>query len=203
MAESKSSLKHSFLDDLQGLSLGIFLCGIGVHVLTHIGLITGQTAGLAVIISYLTGWSFGLVFFVINVPFYFLAYKRLGPVFTVKSLISVSLLSLTTTLLPYGWQMGEITPWLGALIAGCTIGIGLMAMFRHNGSLGGFGVLALIIQDSTGFRAGYVQLLIDAVLFSIAAFFLPTALVLWSLLGAVTVNAIIAVNHRPDRYVAR
>ncbi|MDP5360223.1 MAG: YitT family protein, partial [Paracoccaceae bacterium] len=138
-----------------------------------------------------------------NLPFYVLAYRRLGPMFTVKSLISVTLLSLVTTLLPYGWQMGEITPWLGALLAGCTIGIGLMAMFRHNGSLGGFGVLALVIQDSTGFRAGYVQLIIDAVLFGIAFFILPTSLVLWSLLGAVTVNAIIAVNHRPDRYVAR
>ncbi|MDP5085867.1 MAG: YitT family protein [Yoonia sp.] len=203
MSDSSTTLKHSLLDDLQGLSLGIFLCGIGVHVLTHVGLITGQTAGLAVIISYLTGWSFGPVFFVINLPFYVLAYRRLGPMFTVKSLISVTLLSLVTTLLPYGWQMGEITPWLGALLAGCTIGIGLMAMFRHNGSLGGFGVLALVIQDSTGFRAGYVQLIIDAVLFGIAFFILPTSLVLWSLLGAVTVNAIIAVNHRPDRYVAR
>lgn len=203
MTDSAPAPKHSFLDDLQGLSLGIFLCGIGVHVLTHIGLITGQTAGLAVIISYMTGWSFGPVFFVINVPFYILAYRRLGAMFTLKSLISVTLLSVMTTLLPFGWQIGEITPWLGALLAGCTIGIGLMAMFRHNGSLGGFGVLALVVQDSTGFRAGYVQLLIDAILFSIALLILPTSLVLWSLLGAVTVNVIIAVNHRPDRYVAR
>lgn len=197
------SLKHSVLDDVQGLSLGIFLCGIGLHILTHLGLITGQTAGLAVIISYLGGWSFGPVFFLINIPFYLLALRRLGLVFTVKSLVSVSLLSVVTLLLPYGWQVGEITPWLGALIAGCTIGIGLMAMFRHNGSLGGFGVLALVIQDRTGFRAGYVQLMIDAVLFGAAFFFLPAGLVLWSLLGAVVVNVIIAVNHRPDRYVAR
>lgn len=203
MAESKTSLKHSVLDDVQGLSLGIFLCGVGLHILTHLGLITGQTAGLAVIISYLSGWSFGPVFFLINIPFYLLALLRLGTVFTLKSLLSVSLLSVVTLLLPYGWQIGEITPWLGALIAGCTIGIGLMAMFRHNGSLGGFGVVALIIQDRTGFRAGYVQLIIDAVLFGAAFLILPATLVLWSLLGAVIVNVIIAVNHRPDRYVAR
>lgn len=203
MAESKTSLKHSVLDDVQGLSLGIFLCGVGLHILTHLGLITGQTAGLAVIISYLSGWSFGPVFFLINIPFYLLALMRLGTVFTLKSLLSVSLLSVVTLLLPYGWQIGEITPWLGALIAGCTIGIGLMAMFRHNGSLGGFGVVALIIQDRTGFRAGYVQLIIDAVLFGAAFLILPATLVLWSLLGAVIVNVIIAVNHRPDRYVAR
>ena len=203
MIKPAPSTKHSLIDDLQGLALGVFLCGIGVHVLTHIGLITGQTAGLAVIISYLTGWSFGLVFFVINIPFYVLAYLRLGPRFTIKSLISVTLLSVVTELLPLGWQMGTITPWLGAIVAGCVTGIGLLAMFRHNGSLGGFGVLALIIQDTTGFRAGYFQLLIDATLFSAAFFIFPAGLVAWSLLGAVIVNTTIAMNHRPDRYVAR
>ncbi|SFR38253.1 Uncharacterised 5xTM membrane BCR, YitT family COG1284 [Yoonia tamlensis] len=203
MTESPRSPKHSVIDDLQGLALGVFLCGIGLHVLTHIGLITGQTAGLAVIISYLTGWSFGAVFFVINIPFYALAYFRLGPMFTLKSLISVTVLSAVTEFLPLGWQMGSITPWLGAVIAGCTTGVGLLAMFRHNGSLGGFGVMALIVQDATGFRAGYFQLVIDAVLFSFAFFILPFNLVIWSLLGAVIINLTIAVNHRPDRYVAR
>ena len=61
-------LHHSSLDDVQGLSLGVFLCGIGIFVLTSAGLITGQTAGLAVIIAYLTGYSFGTVFFLINLP---------------------------------------------------------------------------------------------------------------------------------------
>jgi len=78
----ESKVAHSWLDDLQGLSLGVFLCGLGMTVLTHVGLITGQTAGIAVIISYLTGWSFGAVFFVINLPFYVLAYRRLGLEFT-------------------------------------------------------------------------------------------------------------------------
>ena len=203
MTDSPTPPKHSRIDDAQGLALGVFLCGIGLHVLTHVGLITGQTAGLAVIISYLTGWSFGAVFFVINIPFYILAYLRLGVAFTIKSLVSVTLLSVVTELLPIGWQMGTITPWLGAVVAGCVTGVGLIVMFRHNGSLGGFGVLGLIIQDATGFRAGYFQLIVDAILFSVAFFILPFHLVIWSLLGAVIINLSIAVNHRPDRYVAR
>ncbi|KJZ20040.1 YitT family protein [Loktanella sp. S4079] len=203
MTESAQTPKHSRIDDIQGLGLGVFLCGIGLHILTHVGLITGQTAGLAVIISYLSGWSFGAVFFVLNIPFYVLAYRRLGPAFTAKSLLSVTLLSVVTELLPHGWQMGTIEPWLGAVIAGCVTGVGLIVMFRHNGSLGGFGVLGLIIQDTTGFRAGYFQLIVDAILFGVAFFILPPHLVIWSLLGAVIINLSIAVNHRPDRYVAR
>ncbi|MFT7107599.1 MAG: uncharacterized membrane-anchored protein YitT (DUF2179 family) [Yoonia sp.] len=69
---------HSILDDVQGISLGVFHAGVGVHMLTSVGLITGQTAGIAVIISYLSGYSFGLVFFSVNVPPYAVAWRRVG-----------------------------------------------------------------------------------------------------------------------------
>ncbi|WP_073333071.1 YitT family protein [Wenxinia saemankumensis] len=178
------------------------LCGSGLHILTHLGLVTGQTAGIAAILSYLTGWSFGAVFFVINLPFYWLAWTRLGAEFTLKSLISVTALSLLTEWLPNVWQIGEMATGYGAVLFGCMVGLGLLAMFRHNGSLGGIGVLALWLQDRTGFRAGYVQLAVDAVVFAVAAFLFAWPVVLWSLLGAVVMNLVVAVNHRRDRYVA-
>jgi uncharacterized membrane-anchored protein YitT (DUF2179 family) len=196
------SPRYNLVDDIQGLSLGVFLCGLGIHVLTSVGLITGQTAGLAVIIAYLTGYSFSVVFFAINLPFYFLAYKRLGPAFTIKSLISVTLLSVVTTLLPIGITIQSLEPALGAVIFGSLVGLGLLAMFRHNGSLGGLGVIALLVQDTTGFKAGWVQLITDAVIFTAALFLFPASVVFYSLLGAVVLNMIITFNHRRDRYIA-
>lgn len=194
--------QHSLFDDAQGIAFGTFLCAVGLQVLTFCGLITGQTAGLAVILSYLSGWSFGPIFFVINLPFYWLAWRRLGPVFTAKSLISVTILSILTELLPMGFAIDRLNLWLGAVIFGALTGAGLLALFRHGGSLGGVGVVALMIQDTSGFRAGHVQLLFDLVLFSVAAFLFPWNIVLWSLLGAVVLNLVIAINHRRDRYVA-
>lgn len=75
-------------------------------------------------------------------------------------------------------------------------------MFRHNGSLGGIGVMALYVQDSTGFKAGYVQLMVDVAIFSIAFLLFDPGTVLYSLLGAVVMNLIITFNHRRDRYIA-
>ena len=190
------------IDDIQGISLGVFLAGVGVHMLTTVGLITGQTAGIAVIISYLTGYSFGLIFFLVNIPFYALAWKRLGNAFTVKSLISVSLLSLLTELIPLGMVFESLDPILGAVTFGALTGLGLLALFRHNGSLGGLGVVALLIQDTTGFRAGWVQLIFDGALFGLAFFLFDPVIVMYSLVGAVVLNLIIAINHRRDRYVA-
>lgn len=197
-----SPIPHSTLDDVQGLSLGIFLCGLGIHVLTTAGLMTGQTAGIAVILSYVFGWSFGLTFFVINLPFYLLAWRRLGAEFTIKSLLSVTLLSVVTEILPLGITIQSLHPALAAMIFGACAGIGLLALFRHKGSMGGLGVVALLMQDQTGFRAGYVQLITDAVIFAVAALIFPLPAILWSLLGAVILNLTIAVNHRRDRYIA-
>ena len=197
-----ADVRHTKLEDAQGLALGVFLCGVGIHTLTHVGLITGQTAGVAVILSYLTGWSFGTMFFLINLPFYALAYGRLGLEFTAKSLLSVTLLSIVTYLLPMGFTIDTLHPALGAAIFGATVGMGLLAMFRHKSSLGGLGVVAFWVQEQTGFRAGYVQLMTDAVIFSIAALLFPLSVVGWSLLGALVLNLVITFNHNRDRYIA-
>lgn len=202
MSDQTPQSTHSLLDDIQGISLGVFLAGIALHLLTTVGLITGQTAGIAVIISYLSGYSFGLVFFLVNIPFYVLAWKRLGKMFTIKSLISVTLLSVLTTIIPLGMVFTYIDPLLGALTCGALTGVALLVLFRHNGSLGGLGVVALLIQDTTGFKAGWVQLIFDVCLFGFAFFIFDTAIVIYSLIGAVVLNLIIAFNHRRDRYIA-
>ncbi len=63
-------------------------------------------------------------------------------------------------------------------------------------------MIALLIQDSTGFRAGWVQLIFDGCLFGLAFFLFDPVIVAYSLLGAVVLNLIIAINHRRDRYIA-
>lgn len=202
MTDMQTKADHSLFDDIQGMSLGVFMAGLGLHLLTTAGLITGQTAGIAVILSYLTDYSFGSIFFLINLPFYMLAWRRLGAAFTIKSLISVTLLSVLAELIPQGFVIGYLDPVLGAIAFGAVTGVGLLALFRHNGSLGGLGVVALLIQDTTGFRAGWVQLIFDGFVFGTAFFLFDAGIVLYSLLGAVVLNVIIAFNHRRDRYVA-
>ena len=195
-------VRHTPVEDAQGLAIGVFICAVGITFLAHLGFITGQTAGLALIVSYLTGWSFGAVFFAVNLPFYWLAWRRMGAEFTLKSLGCVAALSTLVDLMPRWVHLGEVQPVVGTAIFGTLTGLGLLAVFRHRGSLGGLGVVALMAQDRLGFRAGYVQLIVDAVLFGIAFFLFPTRVVVYSLLGAVILNGVIAFNHRRDRYIA-
>lgn len=193
---------HTPLEDIQGLAIGLLSAAVGLTFLTTLGFLTGQTAGVALIISYLTGLSFGLVFFVVNLPFYALAWKRLGREFTLKSIACVAILSVLVDLMPRGMSFDHLNPVLGTVIFGVLTGFGLLGVFRHKASLGGIGVVALLAQDRLGIRAGYVQLAVDAVLFLAALFLFEGRVVAYSLFGAIVLNGVIAFNHRRDRYIA-
>lgn len=202
MTQPSQPNRHNLIDDAQGLIFGTLMCALGLQFLQHAGFITGQTAGAALLISYATSWGFGPVFFVINLPFYWLGYRRIGLAFTVKSLISVTLLSLLAPLVARNMDFSTLHPLLAGVLFGFTTGAGLLALFRHGSSLGGIGIVALMVQDRTGFRAGWLQMAFDAVLFALALLWLPVERVLWSIPGVVILNLVLAINHRRDRYVA-
>ena len=194
--------KHSLTEDAQAIVFGASMASFGVLILTHLGFVTGQTAGLAILISYATGWGFAPVFFAVNIPFYWLGYKRIGLRFVIKTFVAVGVVSTLTTILPNYIQFDYLNPFAGAVLFGFVTGAGLMALFRHGSSLGGIGILALYLQEKTGFRAGWTQLLFDAALFVAALFLRDLPIIAYSFLGALVVNLVIAINHRKDRYIA-
>ncbi|HYH36896.1 MAG TPA: YitT family protein [Azospirillum sp.] len=194
---------HSAFDNAQGQLFGIIMTSFGISMLRAAGLITGQAAGLAFVISYATGFNFGLVFFLVNLPFYGLAITRIGWRFTVRSLVAVTSISVLSNLFPTVIGYSALQPHVAAVLAGFCIGIGVIGLFRHGSSGGGVGILAYYIQEKTGFRAGWLQAAFDVVIFSMAAFVIDGNAVLASILGAAVLNAFVAFNHRTDWYVAR
>lgn len=194
--------KHTLIEDAQAIAYGSTMAAFGIVILTHLGLVTGQTAGLAVLISYATGWGFGPVFFAVNLPFYLFGYLRMGAVFTAKTFLSVALLSGLAMWMPQHISFATLNPWLGAVLFGFISGSALLALFRHGASLGGVGIVALMLQDRLGWRAGWVQLGFDAVLFAAAFLVREPMTVVISFVGALVVNLVIAINHRRDRYIA-
>jgi len=200
-ADLNGERHYTLFEDIQGLVIASAQAALGIHLLRAAGLVTGGTAGAALIISYATGWSFSAVFFVINIPFYGFAYYARGLTFCIKSLTTVTFVSLMAEALKPVFQIAHVQPGVAAALFGVSAGVGLLGLFRHSGSLGGVSIVALILQDKFGFKAGWTQLIHDLILFAIALFLLPPDRVLWSLLGAAILNFVIALNHRRDWYV--
>jgi uncharacterized membrane-anchored protein YitT (DUF2179 family) len=195
--------RHTLIEDLQGLVIGATLVALSIQFLRASDLITGQIAGLALVASYAQGWSFGLAFFALNLPFYALAVRLLGWGFVLKSALAVALMSAMADTLPFLLTIGDLPPALGAGLFGILAGVGVLSLFRHGASLGGVGIVALWLQDRRGIPAGLTQLGFDLCVFGAALALFPWQAVAWSMLGAAVLNVIITINHRRDRYIAR
>ncbi len=180
--------------DVQGLAFGIVMTSLSVVFLKAAGLVTGQTAGIALLLSYVLPLSFGALFFLIGIPFLILAWVKRGPVFAIRTIIAVVGISLVSQLLGKIVLFDRLDAPIAAILGGATSGMGLIAIFRHNASAGGMTILGIILEHKTGFKAGWFQLSVDAAVFLAAAFVLSPAQLFYSFLGAIITNLAIVWN---------
>jgi uncharacterized membrane-anchored protein YitT (DUF2179 family) len=82
------------------------------------------------------------------------------------------------------------------------MGAGMLMLFRHRASLGGFNVLVLWLKERFGWRAGQVQMVFDCAIVLAAFAVVDWQQIAWSVVGAVVLNMTLAINHRPGRYMA-
>lgn len=193
---------HGLIDDLQGLLLATLVGSMGLAVLAQDNLLVGGIAGLSLLLHYAFGWKFSLVFVLANLPFYWLAVRRMGWAFTVKTFAAVAACGALTDLLPR-WvdvRFSGHSALLSAVIGGVLCGLGILFFIRHRATLGGVGILAVYLQQTRGWNAGLVQLGYDLALMAAALLVLPPGNVLYSVLGVVLVGIVIGFNHRPGRY---
>ena len=194
--------RHNLTEDILAICIGTLFVSFGLALFKLAGLLTGSTAGLAFLIFYLTGLPFGAVFFVVNLPFYYLAFRRMGWRFTVKTFAAVALVSVLTEMHPRFIQVAALEPFYAGVFGGCLMGVGFIILFRHQASLGGVNILALYAQDRYCIRAGKLQMAIDLTILAAAYFVVDVKAMVASVIGAIAINAVIWINHRRDRYVA-
>jgi uncharacterized membrane-anchored protein YitT (DUF2179 family) len=200
--QAEAARRHSLFDDAQALLTGTLFVALGLLLFRQAGLMTGGTAGIALLAHYASGWPFGALFFLANLPFYWLAWRRMGRRFTVKTFAAVALLSLLSEQLPRLLAIERVQPLFAAIAGGLLIGAGFIILFRHRASLGGLNVLVLWLQERTGWRAGYLQLALDMTILLASTPWVDAPRLALSIVGAAAMNLALAVNHRPDRYVA-
>lgn len=201
-AAPSPAIHHRPHEDALALLAGTLFVALGVVMFRQCGLLTGGTAGLAFLLHYATGWNFSLTFFLINLPFYGLALQRMGKVFTVKTFAAVGLLAAFAQWMPLWIHIDQLSTGFAAVAGGLLMGTGMLILFRHRASLGGFNVLVLWLQERFGWRAGKVQMAFDCTIVLAAFAVVGWSQIAWSVLGAVVLNMTLAVNHRPGRYMA-
>ncbi|MEC8081033.1 MAG: YitT family protein [Pseudomonadota bacterium] len=201
MSVAVSDIKrHSLLEDAQAIIAGTMMIALGINFYTQVGLLTGGTAGIAFLLNYITSFSFGQIFFVINLPFYWLSIRRIGLEFTLKTFASVFLVSLFSDITPMFLQLENINPFYATIAGGFLIGVGFVMLFRHNASLGGLNILARYLFQTRGVPIGKFMMTVDCMVVFMSVFIVDFSLIAISILGAVVLNFMLVMNHKPGRY---
>ncbi len=191
---------HTLFEDAQAIFTGTLFVSLALILFAQAGLLTGGTAGAAFVLHYATDVSLGRLFFLINLPFYWFAWTRMGREFTIKTFISIALLSLMTEFSPRLFAIDRLHPAYAAVLGGLLLGSGCLFLARHRASLGGATIVSLYLQKAKGWRAGKVQMVMDCAIVLLALTVISPERVAYSVLAAVVMNLFIAVNHRPGRY---
>ena len=165
--------------------------------------LTGGTAGLALMISKRLGSAVGTVYLLTGIPFLLLALWKKGWKFTLRSTLNLAFVSLLVNEMPKVFSLHINNKLFASIFANILLGVGMVVIFRHFSSLGGFNVIALLAQEKFGIRAGYVQLALDSSVLLVGLTSYSFNVVLISLIGAALLNISLAINHREDRYLGR
>lgn len=195
--------RHTVIEDVVAVVTGTFFVALGVLFLQTSGLATGGIAGLALLVEHVTGLRFSMLFLVLNLPFYIFAWVRLGRVFALSSFVAASSVSFFNEVLGVGLVFKVASPFLSATIAGMLMGVGMLMLFRHRASLGGFNVLAVYLQEKKIIAAGKAQLLLDGCVLMALGFAVGVEQLLPSILSVVVLNLVLIMNHNNDRYRVR
>lgn len=166
MTKSQKTIK--FIKEFLLLTLGAFIYSCAVALfLTPAGTLNGGASGLAIIMNHLIPKvGTGTWIFIVNIPLLALCVWKLGPLFSVKTVISVGLTSVFTELLtplPSKFALlGEIDLLPAAILGGIFAGAGIGLAFKAGSCQGGSDIVVKVLRlKFKALKSGSLFLIID------------------------------------------
>lgn len=137
------------------LTLGPFIAAFALEVfLVPNNIIDGGIVGVSIILSYLTKLNLGLLIFVINIPFFFLAFNKIGKKFVIQTFYAIGMLSLAVNIFTAHHLPTTHDLLLSTVFGGIALGVGVGLVLKHEGSLDGTEIMSLVLSKKFGFSVG-------------------------------------------------
>ena len=164
----KKYFKEEFLTEIFAMTM--FAVAIKVFAAPN-HIVAGGVSGVATIVNYLSGFPIGVFSFLMNLPLFFIGWKRIGARFILRTLriVAIGTVMLDFVIAPFvpDYQ-GE--PLLAALFGGVLVGASLAMVFMRGGSTGGSDILIKIIkQKKAHLSFGKLALITDMTVLLAAA----------------------------------
>ena len=155
---------------LSGISFNIF-------IMPH-KLLSGGISGIALITSYLFGFSPGIMIFALNIPIFLFGIKYVDKEFIFLSLIGMTAFSIFIDVFSFLRTMIYIDDiMLSCIFGGILNGVGMGIVFRNRASQGGIDIISVIVKKYWSLNLGSTSLIINFIIVSFAAIILNNLMI--------------------------
>ncbi|RYY67142.1 MAG: YitT family protein [Chitinophagaceae bacterium] len=172
---------RKIIRDIFLIMLGILSAGFGLRgFLLPNQFLDGGATGISLLIAELTGANLSLLLILVNTPFLILAYNIIGHRFAIKTALAIIGLAACVAFVPYP----EIThdKVLVAVFGGFFLGAGIGLAVRGSAVIDGTEVLAIFVSKKSGLTIGDVILIVNIMIFSVAAWLISIETALYAML---------------------
>ena len=195
------------LMDLLKAVIGVFLFSFAINffiVPNH--LYTGGILGLSQLIRstiidlFKLNINFdfsGVIYYIINIPLFIIAYKKVSKTFFFRTLFAVSVQTLMLSILPSIQLLDDVLA--NVLVGGLIGGIGVGMILSSGASTGGTDIVGLALaKKNNHFSVGKLGLLINIFIYSIAGFRYGLEIMIYSIIYSAVDNLMIDKMHEQN-----
>ena len=191
-------LNKKRIDRILMTVVGNILYAAGVNLMINpIHLYSGGFTGIAQLVRlFLTGFLhipeipgidyMGIIYFTINIPLFFMAYKVMGRKFCITTLISIAMASAFLAIIPVPAVPIVDDRILASVVGGLGSGVGAGLVLRAGSSQGGQDVIGVCLAKThPNFKVGTIGIIISICIYTICLFIYDIPTVLYSVIFAV------------------
>ncbi len=151
------------------LTIGAFIAGFALEgFIIPNSMIDGGIVGTSIMLSHITKVNLGFLLICINIPFIFLALKKLGGLFVAQTLYAILMLGLGVNIFHGHVVTDDIL--LAVVFGGVVLGIGVGIVLRNNAAMDGTEILAIRLAKKFGFSIGEIIMFFNIFIYSAAGF---------------------------------
>lgn len=165
---TKNKLKSTKII-FQGLLviIGGFIAACGLKtILIPNNVSDGGVTGISIVCSELFGLPLGILIIVINLPFIWLGYKKIGKGCGIYSIIGIASLAIGTSLMHRTPAIIEGDTLLVTVVGGIILGFGMGLALRNGGALDGLDILAVLLSRKLPFGTSDLILFLNIFVFA-------------------------------------
>lgn len=184
------------------ISLGILAATFGLKgFLLPDGFLDGGAVGISLLINALTDINLSYLIVVINIPFILIGYKQVSKIFAVKTLVAIMALAVCVEFIHFPLITHD--KLLISFFGGFFLGLGIGLSIRGGSVLDGTEVLAIYTSRKTALTVGDFILVLNILIFSIAAYLLNIETALYAILTYLVASKIVDfVVHGIEEYTS-